>query len=99
MTKKTRKTYSDEFKREAVRLADSSAKPVSQVERELEVSQGLIRKWRRALREDGSHAFPGQGNPSPEQARILELEKKLARVTEEREILKKAVGIFSKAQH
>ena len=74
---KVQKTYSVEFKREAVRLAQTSGKPIAHVARELGISDTSIHQWRKELAEHGSEAFPGSGHqtakarggPSP-QARV-----------------------------
>ena len=92
----TRKTYSREFKIEAVRLAETSGKSLAQLERELGIGEGCIRQWRKKLAADGEHAFPGQGNLLPQDERIRQLERELEIVRQEREILKKAVAIFSR---
>ena len=56
------KTYTQEFKREAVRLAQSSGKPITQVARELGISDSSIHQWRKELAEHGPEAFPGSGH-------------------------------------
>jgi putative transposase len=59
---KFQKTYTPEFKREAVRLAQTSGKPIAQVARELGISDTSIHQWRKELREYGQEAFPGSGH-------------------------------------
>ena len=86
-----RKTYSKEFKLEALRLAKERG--FAQTARDLGLNANLIHKWRARLEEDGDRAFPGQGNPRDEELARLERENK--RLQEENAILKKAVGIFS----
>ena len=88
----TRKTYTKEFKQQAVRLADNNG--YTQTGRDLDVNPGLIRKWKKRLTEDGQQAFPGKGNPRDEE--LTQLKRENARLREEVAILKKAVGIFSK---
>ena len=79
-----RKTYSPEFKQEAVRLAKTSGN-LSRTARDLGISLDQLRKWRNALDAHGAQAFPGHGNPhDPELAR---LQRELARVREENTIL------------
>jgi transposase len=97
---KTRRAFTDEFKREAVSLVASSGRPLTQVASELGVQPSLLRSWRGAL--DGAvktPAGPGAptatGSPSAEQIEIRRLQKELERAQMERDILKKAVGIFS----
>jgi transposase len=94
MTRK-RRTYSREFKIEAVRLAETSGKSVKQLERELGIGDGCIRDWRRKLTADPENAFPGHGNLAPSEERLRQLERELEIVRQERDILKKAVAIFS----
>ena len=96
MREQQRKRYDTEFKRNAVRLADSSEKGDSVVERELGVYQGAIGTWRRALREDSEAAFPGTGHMKPQEEEIRRLRRELEEVRQERDILKKAVAIFTK---
>lgn len=90
-----RKTYTREFKLEAIRLAETSGRTVSQIERELGLSQGTIFHWRRALREQGAEAFPGQGHLPPTEDRLRQLERENAILRQERDILKKAIAVVS----
>jgi transposase len=91
-----RKKYDAAFKREAVQLADSSGKRVGEIERELGLYQGAIRHWREELQADPVDAFPGTGHLKPLEAENARLRRELAIAQEERDILKKAVAIFSK---
>jgi transposase len=59
------KTYSPEFKREAVRLVQTSGKPIAQVARELGISETSIHQWRKELAAHGQDAFPGSGHQTP----------------------------------
>ena len=85
-----RRQFSDEFKREAVRLAYESGRRLSDVARELDVGPNLIRRWRRKF----AGVQPGKA-PTTEQQEILDLQRQLSQVREERDILKKALAIFS----
>ena len=91
-----RKRYDAEFKKESVRLADTRGKTDRQIERDLGLYQGAILRWRDELEADSIDAFPGTGHQKPlqEENRCLRRELDIAR--EERDILKKAVAIFSK---
>lgn len=84
-----RRRFSDEFKREAVRLAFDGSRPVTEVARELEVRPDLLRRWRRK--------FAGQAvdELSDVERDNLRLRRELRRTQEERDILKKALAIFS----
>ena len=57
-----KKTYTQEFKREAVRLAQTSGKPITQIARELGISDASIHQWRKESAEHGPEAFPGSGH-------------------------------------
>jgi transposase len=92
---KTRRVYTAEFKREAVRLVESSGKPVTEVARELGIGYSCLLRWRQQLGEDGENAFPGHGRMTPEQERIRELERENLVLRQERDILKDAIRIFS----
>ena len=93
---KKRKTYTAEFKREALRLAQSSGKSQVQIERDLGIGAGCLSRWKREQEEAGAEAFPGRGKrASSEQDRIWELERENEILRQERDILKKAVAIFS----
>jgi transposase len=87
-----RKTYTDEFKREAVRLCNERGN-VSGVARDLGVDHSMLRKWKRELSAGTDRPFPGKGNAKD--AEFAKLQREYARLKEENEILKKAVGIFT----
>jgi len=95
---KVQKTYTPEFKQEAVRLAQTSGKPIAQVARELGISDTSIHQWRKELSEHGSEAFPGSGHQTAQEEELRRLKRELERVWQERDILKKAVAIFSRSQ-
>lgn len=99
MNNSNRRRYDPEFKRNAIALANEPGRSAHSVEKSLGIGQGLIGKWRQQMEKDGDLAFPGNGIEAltPDQKRIRELEKKLKDVETDREILKKALAIFSKA--
>jgi len=92
----TRRTFSGEFKREAVRLVRERGVSVAQAARDLDLHENVLRKWVRELSGDPEHAFPGQGQMKPEQAEIARLKKEVAKLRMERDILKKAAAYFAK---
>jgi len=92
---KTRRQYSREFKREAVELLETSGKSASQLERELGIGKGNLWRWKREFAKNGDDAFPGQGRLTPDQERLRKLERENEVLRQERDILKKAVAIFS----
>ena len=62
---RTRRTYTPEFKTEAVRLVTEQGYSVAEAARSLGLSDNLIRNWKQALEAQGEHAFPGHGKLSP----------------------------------
>jgi transposase len=95
MMTKTRRTYTREFKLEAVRLWQTSGRSAAQIERELGIGGGCLYRWKRKLAEEGENAFPGRGRLTAEQERVRQLEREVEILRQERDILKKAVVIFS----
>ena len=59
---KVQKTYTREFKEEAVRLVQTSGKSIAQVARELGISDTSLHQWRKELAQHGTGAFPGSGH-------------------------------------
>jgi len=92
------KTYTEEFKKDAVELSFNSDKTIKEIAEDLGISYGNLTRWRREYKQKGDLAFPGNGNQklTPEQQKIKELEDKLKEAKLERDILKKTVAIFSK---
>lgn len=94
----TRKTYTAEFKREAVRLSQQPDASVVQIAEELGVSDHTLYKWRKQAEALGDLACPGNGHVAltAEQRENQRLRKELERVKQERDILKKATVFFAK---
>jgi len=94
-----RSKYTKEFKQDALRLCKEPGYTVPRAAKHLGVSEKQLYRWRKEQETIGSLAFPGNGRPalSDEGKRIRELEKRLKDAEMERDILKKVVGIFSKA--
>jgi len=90
-----RKKYNKEFKLDAIRLCEESGLRQRDFEREMGIGEGCISHWRRELKETEELAFPGKGSPRDHE--IARLKREIERLRQERDILKKAVGIFSKA--
>lgn len=93
----TRKTYTREFKRETLRLADTSGKTVAEVERDLGLPKGSVHHWRQQLARDGRQAFPGHGRLREADERSRQLERENAILRQERDILKKALTVFTRS--
>jgi transposase len=90
-----RKQYSSEFKHEAVRLVTEGGLSMAQVARDLGLDDNLVSRWKKEAQRNGQQAFPGQGHPQDEELARLRRENEVLR--QEREILKKAISIFSQA--
>jgi transposase len=95
MMKKTRKNYTREFKLEAIRLSKTSGKSQAQIERDLGISSGCLSRWKQKFAEEGEYAFPGHGRSTPEQEEIHQMKREIEILRQERDILKKAVAIFT----
>jgi transposase len=89
------KRFDKEFKIEAVRLASEPGNTQAGIEHDLGISQGIISRWKRELFKDGEKAFPGKGHLKPEDDAMRRLKRQNERLRRERDILKKAVAIFS----
>ena len=91
-----RKSFSPEFKREAVRLMESSGKLATDLARELGIPRNRLYKWKEQLEKRGADAFPGKGRGGSTGDEVWRLKAELERVKEERDILKKAAAYFAK---
>jgi len=99
MAERNYRKYPESFKLEALALLEQGQKRAGQIERELGITPGLLLKWRVRYQTVGKgngqvHLEPS--NLEAAKAEIRRLQRKLAEVEEEREILKKAVNIFSR---
>ena len=92
---KTRQVYTSEFKREAIELARTSGKSLAELDRELGLSQGLLKDWVRQAKVAGEAAFPRQGCLKPADEALRRLQREVAILRQERDLLKKVVAIFS----
>lgn len=96
--KTIRKIYDAAFKTKAVELSNERSN-MTELARELGIRVAMLYKWRKDYEKFGSGSFPGKGTlkQTPEQKIISDLEAKLKDAELERDILKKAIGIFSKS--
>jgi transposase len=92
---KSRRVYTRQFKLEAVELLETSDKGAAQIERELGIGKGCLARWRKQMAAEGEQAFPGHGRLPPDQERLRQLERENEILRQERDILKKAIAIFS----
>jgi transposase len=92
---KQRKTYTREFKIEAVRLLERSGRTQDEIADELGTSSSSLSRWKKKYGAGSEAASSGQGEPTPKEERIRQLERENEILRQERDILKKVVTIFS----
>jgi transposase len=90
-----RRKYTREFKLEAVRLSEDPDRTAAEVARSLGIAPKILYRWRQVFKDEGAEAFPGHGRLPEGEEEVRQLRRKLERVTQERDILKKAIAIFS----
>ena len=90
-----RKTYTREFKLQALRMLTDQGLSVAEVARRLGVGENCLRNWRQAARERGEAAFPGQGSLSPAEDELRRLRAEAHRLRAERDLLTKAAAYFA----
>jgi transposase len=95
MTRK-RRTYTREFKVEAVKLVTEKGYSVAEAARSLGIGETLLRSWKQALENHGEQAFPGHGNLPALEEELRQLKAENRRLQMERDILKKATAFFAK---
>jgi transposase len=95
---KTQRTFTREFKVEAVQLVQASQKPLAQVARDLGIADSTLHHWRKLFADHGEQAFPGSGHQPRQEEEIRRLKREVDVLRQERDILKKALGIFSRSQ-
>ena len=90
-----RRTFTPQFKKDAVALL-REGRSASDVARSLGIARSLLQRWKDQLdRKRLPEVFPGPGHRGPDAQEVAELRKRLRRVTEERDILKKALAFFA----
>ena len=92
---RTRKTYTAEFKLQAVKMILEQKLSVAEVARRLGVGENLLHTWKKAVLKDGADAFPGHGNPTPAEDELRRLRAEVTRLRAERDLLKKAAAYFA----
>ncbi len=90
-----RKTYTAEFKLNAVRLVTDQKLSVAEAARRLGVGENLLRLWKKAFLDQGTDAFPGHGRLSPADEELHRLRAEVVRLKAERDLLKKAAAYFA----
>ena len=92
------RTFTKEFKLEAVHLVQTSGKPMIQIARDLGIADRTLHHWCKQLTQHGEQAFPGSGHQTPQEEELRHLKRENDLLRQERDILKKAIGIFSRGQ-
>lgn len=92
---KNRRQFDRAFKLEAIRLIVDEGRSAASVARDLGISANLLYRWKDQFASDSKNSFVGTGNLTAEQAELRRLQRQLVDVTEERDILKKAISVFS----
>ncbi|MCL2412174.1 MAG: transposase [Treponema sp.] len=95
---KERRQYTQEFKKEAVALAEKKEKPISQVAKDLGLNENVLRRWitqTRVAIGTNINVFPGHGRPRDTE--LIRLRKEVKALKEANEILKKAAVIFAQS--
>jgi transposase len=98
LSKKKRRSYNRQFKKEAVALIADKGHSIAEASRNLGIEYSVLRRWKTQLEGDPQTAFPGKGRLKPADQELRKLRKELERVTEERDILKKALAYFAEDQ-
>lgn len=95
MSRRNPRSYDKEFKLNAVKLYLESECTFKQISEELGIPNATLVNWVESHKKNGKEDFPGKGNIKSSDAEVVSLRKELAIAREERDILKKALGIFS----
>lgn len=93
-----KKVFTAEYKKEIIRLITEGGKKVSEVAKDIGVTETSVRRWLDQYSEHGNNAFPGKGKLRPEDEEMRKLKREIADLREENEILKKAMRIFTKPE-
>jgi transposase len=91
-----RRTYTSEFKVEAVKLITEKGYSVVEAARSLDIGETLLRSWKISLQANGDQAFPGNGRLPAHEEELRRLRAEVKRLLMEREILKKAAAFFAR---
>jgi len=91
-----RRTYDRQFKIDAVRLLKESGKTATEIADNLGIKRDLLSRWKKEIADETKKAFTGKGNPRDEE--VVRLKKEITDLRMERDILKKAMAIFSQPE-
>ena len=93
---KGNRKFDRQFKEEAVRLVTEGGRSVTDVAHGLGIHENLLHTWKRKHKENPAGSFSEKGHLKPSDEELRRLQKENANLKEDREILKKALAIFSK---
>ena len=93
---KPRRSYTREYKSEAVKMLTQQGISAGEAGRRLGINSNLILRWKQELEAEGSNAFPGNGNRSPMDEELHRLHAENKRLLMELDILKKVTAFFAK---
>lgn len=91
-----KKKYSEEFKRDAIRLQESSGKSIHEIEKELGLSHNLLRQWKKRYQVNEESNGLERSEVEQLKAELRQAKRELLIAQQERDILKKTISIFSK---
>ena len=95
MSKKVYRKFSKDFKLETLKLLESSGKSMAQIERDLDISPGLLGRWKERYKVDETTGDLSSSDTEALKKENRRLKRELSIAQEERDILKKAISIFS----
>lgn len=95
---RARRSYTKEFKIEAVRLVTDGGRRVAEVARELGIDANQLHAWKAQLTADAANAFPGKGNVSADQEELVRLRREVVRLKQDLDFLKKTAAYFAREQ-
>lgn len=91
-----RRRFDKQFKLDALRMVQESDRSIASIARDLGIHPNVLYRWREQLLADPDHAFPGKGKLKPEDEELRRLHRENEILKEERDILKKALAVFSR---
>jgi len=91
-----RRRFDKQFKLDALKMVSESDRPLSSIARDLGIHPNVLYRWRDEFEADSESAFPGKGKLKPEDEELRKLRREVETLKEERDILKKALAVFSR---